>query len=325
MIEKRASLLSRVVPDAETAYRKAINNALKQVYLRLDKLQMGYTANSPDNTWTRARLTSMIAELTKSLNKATKNFQPSLFDESIGIIQIDNAGAVSDFDKIINIGHEDDEVTPYGFKVLSKKQIQNLFKTDYITFTYLGATGVKKYSSISIQSMLDASMLNAIEEVRSILTAGAINGQSPAIVTSQLKPVSQKAYNTIRLGVRTLLFDASNLADIETLESNRQFFEYYQFIAVIDDRTSRICRSIDGRRWKEVPEVFKPPLHPNCRSKLTPIPKNFKAGTRPLVLPDGTIKIVDGDLSYRDIVEIYPALDNKSLIDVEQYQRLMEV
>ena len=302
MIEKRASLLARVVPDVEVAYAKAISDALDQVYERLNKLQVGYSEDRPDNTWTRERLTFIFNELAKELGLSTKQFSKLYKDEFVKILQIDNAGAVEDFNAIVNLGHTSDEVTPYSFKLLTKKHIYNILTTDYLTFTYLGSTGVKKYSSLSVTSMLKASELKTLEQVRSILTAGAINGRSPASIVNDLRPINQQAKNLLRTSVRTLLADASNLADFDTLESNREFFEYYQFIAVLDNRTSAICRTLDGKQWKNVPEMYKPPLHPNCRSKVTPIPKGFKAGTRPLVLPDGSIEIIDGNLTYADAI-----------------------
>jgi SPP1 gp7 family putative phage head morphogenesis protein len=49
--------------------------------------------------------------------------------------------------------------------------------------------------------------------------------------------------------------------------------EAYQIIAVIDDRTSDICRSLNGRRFLlDDYEVYvtAPPFHPNCRSTTRP-------------------------------------------------------
>lgn len=52
--------------------------------------------------------------------------------------------------------------------------------------------------------------------------------------------------------------------------------EAYQIIAVLDDRTSDICRSLNGRRYLlkdyEV-SVTAPPFHPNCRSTTRPYVK----------------------------------------------------
>ena len=52
--------------------------------------------------------------------------------------------------------------------------------------------------------------------------------------------------------------------------------EAYQVIAVIDDRTSDICRNVNGRKYRladfEV-SVTAPPFHPNCRSTTRPYVK----------------------------------------------------
>ena len=45
----------------------------------------------------------------------------------------------------------------------------------------------------------------------------------------------------------------------------------YEFVAVLDSRTSQQCRSLDGTTYKKGdPKLaaITPPLHPNCRSRL---------------------------------------------------------
>ena len=49
-------------------------------------------------------------------------------------------------------------------------------------------------------------------------------------------------------------------------------FEYYEYSAVLDNRTSEICQNLDGTRFKwedRKPGTNFPPMHPNCRSSFT--------------------------------------------------------
>lgn len=48
----------------------------------------------------------------------------------------------------------------------------------------------------------------------------------------------------------------------------------YEYCAVLDDRTSKICRELNGQRFKisqAQTGVNFPPMHPNCRSFVVPI------------------------------------------------------
>jgi SPP1 gp7 family putative phage head morphogenesis protein len=48
------------------------------------------------------------------------------------------------------------------------------------------------------------------------------------------------------------------------------FFERYRWAAVLDDRTTDICRSRDGKTWRYGKGPL-PPAHYNCRSKIVPV------------------------------------------------------
>lgn len=50
----------------------------------------------------------------------------------------------------------------------------------------------------------------------------------------------------------------------------KQAFEEYEWVSVIDDVTTKICRSRDGKRYK-YGEGPLPPAHVNCRSTVLPV------------------------------------------------------
>ena len=81
--------------------------------------------------------------------------------------------------------------------------------------------------------------------------------------------------------VRTETNYFHNSAELESYDS--MGFEYYEFVATLDSRTSEICAEMDGKKFK-VSEARQgdnaPPLHPNCRSTIVPYFKDFE--------PDGT-------------------------------------
>lgn len=77
--------------------------------------------------------------------------------------------------------------------------------------------------------------------------------------------------------VRTETNYFHNSAELESYDS--MGFEYYEFVATLDSRTSEICAEMDGKRFK-VSEARQgdnaPPLHPNCRSTIVPYFKDFE-------------------------------------------------
>lgn len=81
--------------------------------------------------------------------------------------------------------------------------------------------------------------------------------------------------------VRTETNYFHNSAELESYDS--MGFEYYEFLATLDSRTSEICQHMDGKKIK-VSEAKQgenaPPLHPNCRSTIVPYFKDFEPETR---------------------------------------------
>lgn len=73
--------------------------------------------------------------------------------------------------------------------------------------------------------------------------------------------------------VRTSVNHVSNRALLETYEKNSDVVGWVQFSATIDDRTTIICGSLDGTKWRVGDSAIQvPPLHHNCRSALVPVP-----------------------------------------------------
>lgn len=81
----------------------------------------------------------------------------------------------------------------------------------------------------------------------------------------QLSEVSLERY------ARTKHTEVMNRGRLEAFESSG-VVTGYQYSAILDDRTSEICRGLDGKIFEAGKEVV-PPAHFNCRSLLIPITK----------------------------------------------------
>ena len=83
---------------------------------------------------------------------------------------------------------------------------------------------------------------------------------------------------------------------------------YYEFIAVLDNRTSKICQSRDGEVYpmSEKSVGFNyPPLHPRCRSTVAPyVEGSGRLGSR-VARVNGKRLHVSEDMKYEEFKEKY--------------------
>ena len=106
------------------------------------------------------------------------------------------------------------------------------------------------------------------ENVSEIVGSGLLEGRSLAKMSKELKErFKVNKYYAERL-IRTEVNHFNNEADAMAYEE--MGVDMYVFVATLDNRTSEICQTMDGKKfpYKDKEEgVNFPPLHPNCRSK----------------------------------------------------------
>lgn len=87
------------------------------------------------------------------------------------------------------------------------------------------------------------------------------------------EPAAVAYLNTL---VRTNVFEAMNEARYNefTDPALGDFVQALEYSAILDERTTEICQSLDGKTWStDSPlwDEFRPPNHYNCRSVLIPV------------------------------------------------------
>ncbi len=80
---------------------------------------------------------------------------------------------------------------------------------------------------------------------------------------------------------RTMTNAISNFGRSEFFKANRGLFTQELYVAVLDGRTTAICRSLDGKVF-ELDEGPRPPLHLNCRSIRIATLDSTALGRRPM-------------------------------------------
>jgi SPP1 gp7 family putative phage head morphogenesis protein len=72
--------------------------------------------------------------------------------------------------------------------------------------------------------------------------------------------------------VRTASNEIANRAAFETYASNPDVTGSYEYVAILDSRTTVICAALDGKKFRyDDPKAPRPPQHFGCRSTIVPV------------------------------------------------------
>jgi SPP1 gp7 family putative phage head morphogenesis protein len=82
----------------------------------------------------------------------------------------------------------------------------------------------------------------------------------------------RQSRTVLHSAIRTVTTSIQNEAALTSEQSFADVIHAYEFQAILDARTSAICRSLDGTRYRVGdPNMPVPALHPHCRSTLVPV------------------------------------------------------
>lgn len=108
---------------------------------------------------------------------------------------------------------------------------------------------------------------NFSKDLRENLVVGMIRGESLDKMASRIKKRMGVAYSAAKTLVRT---ETAYVYEQATMDAYGQCgIEWYEYLATLDNKTSEVCRGLDGKHFKvkdSMPGKNCPPMHPNCRS-----------------------------------------------------------
>lgn len=155
------------------------------------------------------------------------------------------------------------------------------------------------------KDLADSTRNKAIYAVRQ----GISNGLTTAQIVQEVKGkrvkqldgsyvysggIVEQTKNNIDAEVRTIRTHLSNVAMVETFEALG--YEYVKDVAVLDGRTSSICRYRDGKIQKSTEVKERPPYHRRCRTVQVGCDKDgFIDGKRPFVADTRSVKNIPKD------------------------------
>ena len=120
------------------------------------------------------------------------------------------------------------------------------------------------------------------KKVKTMIAKNIIGGKSVQNLTRELTKIygKQYRYNAQRL-IRTELAYVKGQADILTYDKLN--IDKYEILATLDNRTSSICQSMDGKVFpiSDIKiGINYPPFHPNCRTTTVKYRENTENKTR---------------------------------------------
>lgn len=150
---------------------------------------------------------------------------------------------------------------------------------------------------------LETKMQNTIEQQ---IRIGLVEGETVPELTRRIRGTAAEAFKNgtaerirrdIEATVRTAANNVSTQAREATYKANDEVIKGVQYVATLDDRTTEICMSLDGKVFP-VDEGPRPPQHFNCRSTTTPVLKSWKElGIDLKEAPPGTRASMNGQVS----------------------------
>lgn len=128
-----------------------------------------------------------------------------------------------------------------------------------------------------------------IDRINRAIQIGVAQGQPPAqIARNVVGTVRQKGRNGVTeitrrqaaAITRTAVISITNQAKREFYKANADLFTEELYVATLDNRTTPICQSLDGKKYP-VGQGPIPPLHFNCRSLRVALISGDALGSRP--------------------------------------------
>ncbi|MCM1121821.1 MAG: minor capsid protein [Ruminococcus flavefaciens] len=164
---------------------------------------------------------------------------------------------------------------------------------------------LNRYDKRNFSRSLYAHCTNFSEDLRSNLVSGLIAGENLDRMAARIHRRMGVASSAAKTLVRT---ETAYIYEKATMAGYRECgIEWYEFLATLDDKTSKICQEMDGKHFKvtdAVPGKNFPPMHPNCRSTTVcwfPEEETKKSRTT-RIAKDGNGKYyeVPADMTYKE-------------------------
>lgn len=194
------------------------------------------------------RLRALQIDLQMQLTEVTKAQEAGIYKTLKDVAKVSQATTALRFKKTLDL----------AFDKIASRKLEKILSSDWV--------GNMNWSE---RLWKDRDLVG--KKVTEILETGIPQGKSMQDMARDLKEATNSSFNNAFRLVRT---ESAHVDGQVTLDSFKQAqdelgYEYYIYDAFLDDRTSKICRELDGKRFKiseaEIGVNYFP-MHPSCRS-----------------------------------------------------------
>lgn len=152
-------------------------------------------------------------------------------------------------------------------------------------------------SGLNIEDALRVLSTKKREQVANLIKDGVALGSSPQVINKEVGVLMNTLHRRqVSAFVHTTINHISSVARTEMYKANERLLDGYEWVATLDNRTTLICGSRDGKVY-QVGIGPMPPAHWNCRSTTIPATKGRTRGTRPSVV-NGKVEMVGAKTTY---------------------------
>lgn len=147
----------------------------------------------------------------------------------------------------------------------------------------LKAVAASPVNGVALSGWLSQMVNSDVTRMEQAIRLGILQGETKAQMVKRVMAAADVTRNNASTIVRTTYNHISNASKQEVWSQNADILAGVRWSAMLDGRTSPICRSRDGVVYP-VDKGPRPPGHPNCRSQVVPVVKGEAIiGERPMV------------------------------------------
>lgn len=322
-IEKHFDNAEKLGKELKKAYEKALKEIQKEVSFFYAKYSKNNNVSYKDALLQLNK--SEYKEFKKSIEDYINNIKDSAILKELNALSSRSRisrldGLMSNIQEILGQLYEEQQIRLEDF--LADTYKNNYYQSIYevqkgigigVTFSKIDETAIKEILSYpwSGQQFSERIWENRSKLVRVLkqeLTQGFIQGKSVQKIASSINKQMDSGYkNALRLARTETNFIANESTRQGYIASN--VVEQYEYLATLDNRTSEVCQSLDGRVFnlKDAQVgVNYPTLHPNCRSTVV-VYFDDMASERIARDTEGKNYYVPSDMKYNEWYKKYVA------------------
>ena len=247
-------------------YLRELDNELRQLFARLEYENLGEL--------TKRELKAFLKSVRKSQRSIYNRYNTQITEQSLEFMKI-NVDVTRDiYTDIEDMTPEEANESKKGAPILGIKAFNGKASGDALLWASISNTPIPATGETPPE-FLAAFIANSMVRIESAILKGYANKYSVAETLRLIRGSKRLNYKD---GQLHKINNNSRAVTATTLQHNASivqvgirslFYPRYQWVSVLDGRTSDICLSRSNKIYTFGKGPI-PPAHPNCRSKIVP-------------------------------------------------------